>query len=514
MRCRTCDYPLWRTTRRHCPECGTAFRPSEYRFEPAAVLFRCPHCSEGYYGTGRDGQLEPSHFDCASCGMAIETDQMSLEPAPGVDEALTGPPPNPWATRQQRGMIRAWFQSSLAILGAPSAFIGGLPANTPVSESVLFAGITATLGAVIGLLFAAVVLLSKLFLSGRFANAGQYIFLQSTLALTNIAFTIVSALLAGLVAHGVLKLLRGTSGGLGRSMPAILYAYGATGALNLLIVCPCVSVIAPIWWCVAMSRMLQAVHRVSTAKTITASIIAAITWMSAIGVGAWASASLLGQPFGFAPKVRLALPGFESGGGGLSKNDLGYATPLEAVVDDALTMHELIGIIAPDDEPFDIGGLDAEALNDASDATLRTLSARIAEVLPPANAPYRLGRAIFTYRNAPPGPSAWLVVVLPKTPRDPNAEWTLIRRTSTVTITGDRLAAQIAAENKRRSEANLPALPDLAAMPDLLVTRRLAPDAEHRTDPPAGTLPPTAPPSAPPAPPAPPALQPPASPGA
>lgn len=419
-------------------------------------------------------------------------DQMSLEPAPGVDEALTGPPPNPWAMRHQRGLIRAWFQSSLAILGAPSAFISGLPANTPVGESVLFAGISATFGAVIGLAFAAVVLISKLFLVGRFANAGQYIFLQSALALINIAFTIVSALLAGLVAHGVLKILRGTSGGLGRSMPAILYGYGATGALNLLIFCPCVSVIAPIWWCVAMSRMLQAVHRVSTAKTLTASIIAAITWMSTIGIGAWTSASLLGKPFAAVPKVRVALPGFDSGGG-LAKNELGYATPLEAVVDGALTMHELIDIIAPNNEPFEIGGLDAEALNDASDATLRQLSTQMAEVLPAANAPFRLGRAIFTYRNAPPDRSAWLVVVLPKTPRDPEAEWTIVERTSTLTISGDRLAAQIAAENKRRNNARLPALPDLATLPDLLVTRRLGP----RTEPPPDTLPPVVPPSAP-----------------
>ena len=60
MHCRNCEYALWNLTTRECPECGTAFRPSEYEFVPQSVRFCCPHCDHPYYGTGEKGHIEPA----------------------------------------------------------------------------------------------------------------------------------------------------------------------------------------------------------------------------------------------------------------------------------------------------------------------------------------------------------------------------------------------------------------------------------------------------------------------
>lgn len=492
MRCRTCDYQLWRTTRRACPECGTGYLPSEYRFEPAAVVFRCPHCQEGYYGTSPEGHLVPSSFECQRCGSAISMDAMSLEPARGVDESETGPEPNPWRERGRLGLGRAWLRSVMAILGRPTDFIQGLPATTPVSEAVLFAGITAVLGAAVGLVFVAFGLVVQAYFTGRLAGAGMYAVLQLTLAAANVVFAIVATLIAGVVAHGILWALRGTQGTLGRSLPAILYSYGATGATNLIFFCPCVSLIAPVWWCVAMAAMLRSVHRAPLSKTLTASIIAALTWMAVLASSAWIGASLAsGQG---------ALFGTTAFAGGLAVDDdaffdgtTPYETPLAAVADGALSTGDLLSMIAPDGEPVSIGGLDASALHAASDETLRATSARLAAILPPNQAPFRLGRAVFVYRDAGTRSASWLAVVLPADPTRPEAMWTIARRRSVVAVDASELADHVEAENRRRAEAKRPALPDLArdlaALPDLLRALGAAPPAEELPTPSAPPAP-------------------------
>ncbi|QKK09883.1 MAG: hypothetical protein HND58_18155 [Planctomycetota bacterium] len=90
MNCRHCSYPLWNLRSGQCPECGTGFAPSEFRFAKNSVCFCCPHCDQRYFGTGPDGHLEPRRFVCVGCGQQIEMDTMVLHPADGLDE-----PPHP-----------------------------------------------------------------------------------------------------------------------------------------------------------------------------------------------------------------------------------------------------------------------------------------------------------------------------------------------------------------------------------------------------------------------------------
>lgn len=520
MRCRNCEYPLWRTPRRECPECGEPFAPSSYSFRPGTVLFRCPHCREGYYGTkrgsgesgGGEGQLEPSAFDCVGCGRAITIDEMALEPAPGVDETLTGPEPNPWTERARLGLLRAWLKSVFCILGAPTAFIRGLPRSTPLGESVLFAGITASFGAVIGLFFVLLGLVVAAFFTGGIAGAGSYVLTQVALALVNIVLSIVAGLVAGLVAHGFLWIFGGTRGTLGRSMPAILFSNGAANALNLVVICPCVSLIAPIWWCISMSAMLREVHRTTTAKAVTASILAAITWAISLALSAGTAAVLGAQGGGFT----VTGPGTMIGTGDTSTLDEDaffdggnpYATPFAAMAAQDMPVGEFLELVAPGGTAGALG-LSRDAFFDLSAGELRELHVQLEAMLPADGQPYRLGRTIFVHRNTGRRSASWLAVILPAVSTAEDARFVIIRRRSVVNLDREEFAEHLAAENERRAQTDEPPLPDFrlpdAAPPDLLVTMMQQRSKSAASDPVVPVEPEASPtpPEAPPAPPAP-----------
>ena len=76
MHCRNCDDALWNLTSRECPECGTAFRPSDYEFVPQSMRFCCPHCDHPYFGTGDKGYTEPQSFAFLLCGRPVSMDHM------------------------------------------------------------------------------------------------------------------------------------------------------------------------------------------------------------------------------------------------------------------------------------------------------------------------------------------------------------------------------------------------------------------------------------------------------
>ena len=39
MRCKQCEYPLWDLNPGPCPECGTVFDPTEFRFKTGEIRF-------------------------------------------------------------------------------------------------------------------------------------------------------------------------------------------------------------------------------------------------------------------------------------------------------------------------------------------------------------------------------------------------------------------------------------------------------------------------------------------
>lgn len=489
MRCTTCDYPLWRTSRRTCPECGSAFRVGDHAFRPGAVRFRCPHCSQSYYGTTERGQLDPPAFEC-TCGQRISVEEMTIEPALGVDENATDGAVNPWVDRERIGLFRAWIRSVFAILGGPAGFIRSVPAAAPVSEAVLFAGVSALCSVAFGLvMLGAGYAVATIF-------AGSLVFRNPASILLTVSFQfvygilgLVCAILAGFVAHAVLVVLRSARVGLGRSVPAILYTQGATAAISLVACCPCNSAVAPVWWCISMTAMLRVLHGVSLGRALTASIIAALTWIGASGGASLA----VGMTLPVARTSTVAV------GGAISGEDLRgatgpYETPFHAVLDDSISIDDLLDLIAPDDESLRLAGLSRDELSLSTSEANREIAARLSRLLPSDRAPFRLGRAIFLYRDAPDERSAWHVLVEPPTrPKGTTGLvpdlWIVHRRRGTTVITGADFPAKLAAENANRTKAGLPPIPDPGSLPDLLADPSMAAPLERPLDGPAGAAP-------------------------
>jgi len=145
MRCRTCDYLLWNSRERRCPECGTPCLPSEYEFVANSVAFCCPHCDQAYYGTGPKGHVNPQEFDCVSCGRHIHMDEMVLRPAEGVDDDETEAERVPWLERNRRGRIRAWFSTVGMALVAPVRLMQGHTGTSRIGQAWWFAIVTSIL---------------------------------------------------------------------------------------------------------------------------------------------------------------------------------------------------------------------------------------------------------------------------------------------------------------------------------------------------------------------------------
>ena len=130
MRCKSCDYLLWNLKARQCPECGAAFRPSEYEFTANSVRFCCPHCDQSYFGTDDHGHLVPREFECVSCRQRVRLDDTVLRPAEGVEEAQTKPDRMPWLERERRGVLRAWFATIGAAMTRPQSLMRAIPDST------------------------------------------------------------------------------------------------------------------------------------------------------------------------------------------------------------------------------------------------------------------------------------------------------------------------------------------------------------------------------------------------
>lgn len=481
MRCRTCDYPLWNLAGRTCPECGTSFAPSEYRFRVGAVRFRCPHCRTGYYGTSTAGHIEPGAFVCVGCDRPIALDDMLLEPAEGVAEDATGLPPNPWLARGKTGLVRAWIRSVLAILGAPAEFVRSLPAQAPLGDAVLFAAITSIAGVAVVAILGAIVAPIVLAFMPAPAGAWRQLLIQFALISMNVLWTLIGTLSAGFCAHGVLTLLRGAHGGLDRSLQVILYALGGVSAVTL-VPCPCSGVIMPVWWCVAMTLMLKEVHRTSGAKAATASILSALVYF-AVSVMLAAMPGVLGiggtgVQFGpgFNTTVQTTVPA-PIPIAPLLAPGVAPRLPLDLVANGSMSPDQFLQLVASgQEESFRIGQLGADDLRLGSAMAIRSEADRLARRLPEGDGPFRMGRAVFYYRAATDDPADWLVVVEPRRRSSGTfrGDYRLIRGSGDERVPVGSFRRMFDAESRRREASGRAALIPPEEIPDL-DTGRLPP---------------------------------------
>lgn len=287
MRCTICQYPLWDIRERRCPECGTAFLPSEFEFVPNSVQFRCPRCNQSYYGTDPRGHLEPPEFDCIKCAQRVRMDEMVLLPTEGVAEEITRPDVNPWLDGTGSWATR-WLKTVGMALFGPVRLMKGTPDGAPTAPAGRFCALTNG----VYLLFGASLLVAAMVFP-FFAGGGGVSAAMSVLAGVGAALVAIPLLAAvwGLAAHGVLRLTGPTHKGPARTVQALFYASGC----NALMAVPCLGFylvpFAMLWWWGSAAAMIVEGQKVRVWRAIVATAVVPLLCLAAlvasVGVAMW-----------------------------------------------------------------------------------------------------------------------------------------------------------------------------------------------------------------------------------
>lgn len=486
MRCRQCDYSLWTIQGRTCPECGAPFKPSDYQFQRGSVAFRCPHCSQDYYGTSPEGHLEPRAFDCVRCGKHISMDEMVLEPAEGMGTAddRTTALRNPWLDRAAIGRVRAWFQSVGKVLGDPNGFAGSLRPGAPNADAWKFFGVCLGVQVILSMICAAPGAI--IFLTGGMGAAPpmpKSLIVWSFVwpAVEPIIYHVAIVFLGAAVMHLLLLMLRTASYPFSRTLQLALYA---EGGVTVLAAIPCVNIIARLWWAVIVAFLLGRGQRCHPGIGAVAAVpIIILAFVLSIVMGVAPMMGVLG-PAGVMRTWTMSSTTSSTVGGtnpasGFGANLAtaaadGAATPLDALADGDITGEGLMHVVAPEGSGAGIGGLAfGEVLVGAGSELVRAEAARMAARLPPSPAPFRVGQAIFCYRGVPASAtqiaggvvtSPWLAISIS---RDPAGSVTTYAAGGERTFPRSQLASELVLENARRATVGLPAIPDPATMPDI-----------------------------------------------
>jgi len=308
VNCRTCDYALWNLKTRTCPECGTAFRPSEFEFVPSSVAFCCPGCDQAYYGLGESGHLVPREFDCVKCGEHIDMDETVLRPAQGVDERRTQVERVAWHERSKDGFWKSWIRTVFQSLGKPLSLGHAALAQERAGESWGFSFVTLLLCVIGGIMSAGAVIAAIAAGRGSASTAGTSLLVTGIISLIYIATSYVFMVLWALVAHGVLLMTGGAPRPLSRTFEAFNYSMGvhAIGAIPVLGPYCGMQAIIPVWWIVAAILIFWKIQGVSGGRAA----IAALTFpVISVVLAVLSYIGLIALAFGMASTSSTWTPG-------------------------------------------------------------------------------------------------------------------------------------------------------------------------------------------------------------
>ncbi len=491
MHCRNCEYALWNLTTRECPECGTAFRPSEYEFVPQSVRFCCPHCDHPYYGTGKKGHVEPQSFACLRCGQPVSMDDMVLRPGLGVEEQLTRPDTMPWLDRGVRGRVRAWFQMIGKGLTAPGQLINATPPDSPVLQAWVFALICTTIFIIpgssmhvfYGLMFAAG------FGGAGLGGAGLGWATLPVYGLAILAGVVVCSMLVvllwTLVAHGVLRVTGRVEHGYRRTCHALLYSTGA----NVFTAVPCFGIlVGSAWWAVSAILMLRRAQGVSGTRAAFAA--GALPGLALAGwFGMYALAFILpmtamtrtGPGFAGPP----GSPGYQTGA--INTSLMTYRSQqggdpqhaIELALTQSANMVTGAGSTAFFCDPSSkttaadvpVGDDTLAGFDNASRATQLSTVGKVVEAVPEGIVAHRLGDFVFTYHGTSGAwdRQLWSIVMLadPDVNGPPKGTDLVVIGTADMGVTqttAAELPALLEKQNAYRATRGLGPLPDLATV--------------------------------------------------
>ncbi|MBI1191400.1 MAG: hypothetical protein GC200_12060 [Tepidisphaera sp.] len=281
MKCLSCQYPLWGIAARICPECGTHFAPSGFRFPPWAVKFCCPHCDLAYYGTDADGLLKPREFECVGCSKPITLDKMIVRPRREGFSVKMPLNVNPWEDRRHLGRRRAALQTMFLGVGN----MGELMRVTRPEQStglrflMFLWSVTVIVGAIPFMLMFLVPFVATGPRSGVSMLSTPFFGVVVALV-TSLLGMLVGVLLAAGVAHGVLRVFGPLPHGYNRTLQAFTYTCGPMALCAF----PCLGFywtpIGLVWWSILAGSALVSAQRVgawrATAAIVTGPLLIAV----------------------------------------------------------------------------------------------------------------------------------------------------------------------------------------------------------------------------------------------
>ena len=427
MRCKTCDYRLWNLVSRKCPECGTEFRPSEFKFIPHTVRFCCPHCGQDYYGADENGHLVPASFTCGSCGRAVHMDEMVLLPTEGVEEDQTEGDALPWLRRKQRGGLRAWLATVGLAMVRPQQLMRMTPLSSPRRSAWWFAIFTTVLIALVSMT-PFVLMVALVGGVGGVAAAFEVLVDFGVFALVFAVGVLTIIAVWGLTVHGLLRLTGKTAGPVGRTYQAICYSSGA----NVPSATPCVGIyLGWIWWLISAVLTVKEGQRVSGGRATLAVLpFPALLVTSVVFLYGWlVFATISGRgPFGAASmntagETEYVLESVLAFAEDHKGEWPGHAVQLAA--DEYLMAHEFVS--------FNTLTLTTEASVPVSSTTLdqfdilsspekQAVAQAAGAALPEETTAHRLGDFVFTYHGIDlenVNPDLWLVIWAPDPDQNP-----------------------------------------------------------------------------------------------
>ncbi|MFB3138510.1 MAG: hypothetical protein ACE10B_04770 [Phycisphaerales bacterium] len=477
MHCRTCDYPLWNLTTGTCPECGTAFRTSDFEFVANSVRFCCPHCNQAYYGTGKQGHLVPEEFDCVSCRNHIRMDEMVLLPAEGVQEQRTIVDRVPWLERKRHGWIKAWLLTVKMSLFQPVRLARSLPTMSRVGQAWRFAPLSWAVFFLVGV-SAPLFLVGVIMLITADSDALGLFVASFGVVLGGPLVIAILIGIWGLTTHGVLKLTGGAAFSIARTYEAICYSAGANAAYAFPCLGPyCGSYFIWIWWVVGAVLMVATGQRVHGGRaalavlTFPVSLILLVVggyvaFFVAIFSGMGTMSAGMTMP---TTDTQIVLDGVLEYASGHDGQGPGHALQLVTSAGlsetDFVTSGSTTGI---DDVPA--GDADLVAFMLLSPGDQAEVADAAAEALPQGTIAHRLGDFVFTYHGldlTAADPGLWVVVQSP----DPDVNsvqppWVVFgvgRADGTVITVGlTQMAMSLQQQNAIRAASGLPPLPNPA----------------------------------------------------
>jgi hypothetical protein len=467
MNCKTCDYPLWNLHSRQCPECGSGFKPSDYRFALNAVRYACQHCGQGYYGTGDNGHLEPQRFACVGCGEQIDMDEMVLLPTDGVDERQTHVDTNPWLDTDRRFLAR-WFQTLYRGACMPVWLLRSTPSESDAGSAWGFAIFTQVLFGIVMIaplfLFMAAISMG----SGGGPGIGGVFGIGIGMVVGTAVVSVVAMGFWVLVTHGVLRLLGGADGGIGRTSQAICYTCGP----QVCMLVPCLGFqigwIGTLWWVMVAGFALSVAHKASGWRSaIAISVFPAVVGACMVAGVVLFFTGITRSMTMYSTTNTQSVTTFYQPLRAAADSGAWPAHAGEMLLDGSVTIYDITSPMSPtlsSDCVLDTstlaswGGLGPSVQRGLVDRAAQGLSAKVVA--------HRFGDFVFTYHGIDPvslDTNLWLVIEAWDTAVPGNTQaqvHVLTGQGGTMTFPRSRMDVMLTAQNAVRASHGLNPLPD------------------------------------------------------